>query len=76
MSNVGKTLVRGHGLLKEGHGYVQRGCEVPACVSGNAKNWNEGHASCACGAYSPHLFSTYARKAWHRQHKAEIRAAQ
>lgn len=35
-----------------------------------------GQARCTCGAASPVLPNTAARKQWHREHKDQIRAAQ
>lgn len=31
-----------------------------------------GHGKCSCGAFSPELPSGTQRRAWHREHKAEI----
>lgn len=33
-----------------------------------------GEARCSCGAVSPVLPSTNARRKWHREHKDEVRA--
>jgi hypothetical protein len=35
----------------------------------------DGHALCQCGETSPHLTTNRARKQWHREHKAAVRAA-
>jgi hypothetical protein len=35
----------------------------------------EGRGECSCGALSPTLPSNAKRKQWHRDHKADIRAA-
>jgi hypothetical protein len=40
-----------------------------------ARNRNgEGSTRCTCGALSPVLPSTAARKRWHREHKDAVRA--
>ena len=67
MSKKGKTLLKGHGLLYEGEAFTPEGTKP---------YWNlsEGCGKCSCGALSPVLPSKNQRKAWHRQHKDEIRA--
>jgi hypothetical protein len=74
MSRVGKTLVKGHGLRAEGAPLHLSGCSQQPCPTGYMGRLGSGHGKCSCGAYSLHLQSTYARKAWHRAHKAEIAA--
>ena len=75
MSNVGKTLVKWHGLVAEGAPFHGLGCSTSPCPTDYMGRLGSGHGKCRCGAFSPHLPSTYARKAWHRQHKAEILGA-
>ena len=63
MSNIGKTLVKGHTLLFEGQPlgidiYARRGL---------------GRGKCSCGAMSELLLSNAARKRWHKQHKEEVK---
>jgi hypothetical protein len=62
------TRVAGHGLMGEGAPYddnlMRRGWW--------ASTGGEGRARCQCGAVSEVLSSASARKAWHRQHKAEL----
>lgn len=59
----------GHGLQAEGSAYTADGARVMYnTVAGT------GHGRCACGETSPEAKSGNARKAWHRQHKAEILA--
>jgi hypothetical protein len=72
MSNVGQTLVKGHGLHGEGRAQRLEGCSEPPCNRLMGAWGTPGHGRCSCGAYSPHLQSNYARKAWHRQHKASV----
>lgn len=69
MSRVGKTVLKGHGLLFEGKAYQENGSPF---------SWSEkvGCGKCSCGALSPVLPSKRKRQQWHRQHKDEVRAAQ
>ena len=69
MSNVGKTMVKGHGLISEGEvKFASDGTYVSYWRVGT----NEAHAQCRCGAMSPAGISQYAAKKWHREHKAEV----
>lgn len=70
-----------HGLLDEGRAYV-----IPEChdcrqswgYRGTFLAWGRtrkrGHGLCQCAAVSEHADNDAARKAWHRQHKAETMA--
>jgi len=62
MSDIGKTLVKGHTLLWEGRPLGNAGFSVKGT----------GIGGCSCGARSPELPSGAARKQWHRDHKAEV----
>lgn len=44
-------------------------------VYGYNRPVKHGRALCSCGADSPALDSDAARKRWHREHKANVRAA-
>ena len=73
-SRKGKTLVPGHSLRYEGRAHVSPDC--PDCFGPEGLafgNPRSGHASCRCGAYSPHLNNTAARKRWHAEHKEAAR---
>lgn len=59
----GKTLLRGHTLISEGRAY-RHGIQVRV-----------GVGRCSCGAVSPELTGNSARKRWHADHKADVRAA-
>jgi hypothetical protein len=59
MSLKGKTLLKGHSLIREGKTY---------------SGLKEGSARCECGQLSPTLPSTNARQLWHAAHKEEIRS--
>lgn len=79
MSSVGKTLVKGHGLQAEGQAVTPRYPDMTADQISYRSAWvlthsRVGQAFCECGEWSPELPSTYARKAWHRAHKAEVTA--
>lgn len=75
-----RTNVPGHGLVGEGAGHAVNGCREGDCAKGAAyRNWGGiggfGHGVCLCGAISPHLPSSTARKRWHAEHKDAVRAA-
>lgn len=84
-SQVGKTRLEGHALFGEGrpvswvkdseHRSVHHIGLKTAYVDYNALR-PSGRALCECGAESPVLPSTAARKRWHREHKDAIRAEQ
>jgi hypothetical protein len=67
-----RTALRGHALRGEGKAYVPAGeglwerAGLPADL---------GRALCECGAVSDWHVSDAARKRWHAQHKAAVRAA-
>lgn len=64
--------VRGHGLVMEGRAHVVniRGEVVPEW--GFSGVGGLGRGLCSCGELSPLLPSAGRRKAWHRQHKADV----
>jgi len=64
------TRLVGHGLRNEGAAYDDRG--YPLDAGGYVVRSGPGRAKCECGELSEVLPSTSARKAWHRQHKAEV----
>ena len=71
MSNVGKTLLKGHALRDEGQ---------PAYLSDGTfdLNWRyrrtrEGRAKCSCGALSEMGVTQAEAKRWHRAHKDSLR---
>ena len=61
------TRLAGHSLPLEGR--VQMGGRLLGNGNGT------GRARCSCGEESPLLPSTRARRAWHRDHKNDIRSA-
>ncbi len=69
MSDVGKTLLKGHTLRDEGGvWYGSHGKLMPT--------WRrdvDRHAKCSCGALSPANISQNAAKKWHREHKDSLR---
>jgi hypothetical protein len=66
MSQVGKTLLRGHGLEGEGNRRFERdGITESRDGSGSGR--------CSCGALSEPGISTKAIKRWHREHKDSLR---
>lgn len=68
MSNVGQTVLIGHGLKYEGAGFTEGPGGMRRITGG------VGFALCSCGERSPILGSGGQRKAWHRTHKADVRA--
>lgn len=69
--------VGGHGLRGEGAPFTRQGCcsdEQQPMRTGRLlmSTGGEGHGLCECGAQSEHLGSSTRRKAWHREHKAEV----
>jgi hypothetical protein len=69
VSNVGKTLLKGHGLRWEG-AVVH---DSDGYVASSRFSTDQLHAKCACGALSPAGISRYGARKWHREHKQEIR---
>lgn len=57
--------VSGHTLRSEGRAFTSEGKLPPYRTY-------LGHGKCSCGALSPELNSDGQRKAWHREHKAEV----
>lgn len=73
------TRLLGHGLLREGRAFeaVTPDPWRPVPYMGRAFRYTgeaEGRAVCSCGDCSEVLPSTAARKRWHEEHKAEVRA--
>lgn len=66
------TRLAGHELRDEGAPYDGRGRKI---WQNRWTTSGRGRAKCSCGALSPELPSGTQRKAWHRAHKAEVRAA-
>lgn len=66
-------FIRGHGLLVGGDPFTAAGRRKPYRWPPPATS-NVGHGKCRCGALSPELPTTAARKRWHKQHKAEVLA--
>jgi len=65
--------LRGHGLQREGAPHDVLGNLV--VKGGYVARGGDGRALCSCGSVSGVLPSSYARRAWHRQHKEEVRNA-
>lgn len=74
MSAVGKTQLRGHGLLCEGRPFAVwvTGAEVPTFLGPSG----DGVGLCSCGAHSDVVPTNAARRRWHNEHKDAIRAEQ
>lgn len=62
----------GHGLIREGAPFRDDGSMMIARSHGTG---GTGRGMCSCGALSEVLTSGNQRKAWHRKHKDEVRAA-
>jgi hypothetical protein len=64
--------VKGHGLRGEGLAFVQE----PAYFGGPSGPRmvfdQKGQGLCHCGAWSPILPTTAARRRWHREHKQAV----
>lgn len=59
----------GHELRAEGAPFSSKGYRI---MQGGFQG-GVGHAKCSCGDLSPVLTSATKRKAWHRDHKEELR---
>jgi hypothetical protein len=66
------TRLAGHELLYEGAAHDSLGNRTRLLYGGTS---GEGRAKCSCGVLSKPLTSGRARKAWHRDHKADVLAA-
>ncbi|MFS0832016.1 hypothetical protein ABC337_15300 [Arthrobacter sp. 1P04PC] len=66
------TRLAGHELHYEGAPHDKQGRPINSVWGGTA---GVGRAKCTCGKLSPELTSGTKRKAWHRDHKDEIRNA-
>ena len=64
MSNVGKTLLRGHALRDEGR---------PHYTAEGVFRWKGGHAKCECGLIFPAGLTQAAVQRFHREHKDSLR---
>jgi len=67
------TRLAGHELHYEGAPHDWKGRPINSVWGGTA---GTGRAKCTCGELSPELTSGTKRKAWHREHKYEIRTQQ
>lgn len=65
-------VVPGHSLVREGAPHRDDG--RPNNEAYSHGTGGTGCGKCTCGALSPVLNSGTKRKAWHRQHKADVRA--
>jgi hypothetical protein len=61
------VVVPGHGLAFEGAPFDHEGNRISI-------RRGSGRGKCSCGLLSENLTSANARKAWHRQHKANLLA--
>ncbi|KQO98687.1 hypothetical protein [Leifsonia sp. Leaf264] len=66
------TEVRGHGLANEGAPFDMNADRISSGLFGGTSG--TGRAKCACGQLSDVYQSAYQRRAWHRQHKADVAA--
>lgn len=65
------TQIPGHGLQAKGKPFIG------GPGHWRRPGWGIGYGLCSCGEASPEqLDSDAARKRWHRQHKADVLAAQ
>ena len=69
MNNVGKTVLKGHGLRNEGIVQYDQNGQWVFYPQGSTSL----HAKCRCGALSPAGVSQNAAKQWHREHKDSLR---
>lgn len=67
MSQIGKTLLRGHALEGEGAYRYERDGITPTGYR------DRGSARCSCGELSDPDISIGAAKRWHREHKDSLR---
>jgi hypothetical protein len=65
MSKRGKTLVKGHTLVREGWPHDEDGSE-------KTYRFHTGCGKCSCGKIYPFTFGAAARKRWHAAHKAKV----
>jgi len=66
--------VKGHTLRSEGKAHA---ADHPTNITMARRYGWEGFGLCSCGARSaPALGSDYARKQWHRRHKADVLSTQ
>ncbi|MET4222810.1 hypothetical protein [Oerskovia enterophila] len=63
------SRLAGHELWWEGAPHTAKGQLI---YRGRITTGGTGHGKCSCGALSPELPSGTQRRAWHREHKAEI----
>lgn len=69
------TRLTGHGLAHEGWAYTSRGPRRGSGTRAPVENAaGPGMALCECGTFSPMLPNRARRKAWHADHKDDIRA--
>lgn len=71
MSQKGKTLLKGHTLIGEGHPSTKT-----VLRDGKLSFWHEPRtkvAHCSCGAASPEGLSIKGNQRWHREHKDSLR---
>jgi len=67
-----RTNLRGHALRSEGKAYGLNGEPKGSPLT---RYWGHiGQALCECGDASEVLWSDAARKRWHANHKAEVKA--
>lgn len=74
MATDSARRLTGHGLRSEGAPFERREGRWSHVHRGIVRSSGTGRALCECGATSGVLDSGNARKAWHREHKAEVRA--
>lgn len=67
------SRLAGHELQSEGAPYDSNGKLTNILYGGTS---GVGRGKCSCGALSPDLDSGNQRKAWHRDHKDQIRKEQ
>lgn len=69
------TRLAGHELAHEGAPHDDRGARLYRNqIVSTPRGGKPGRAKCSCGDVSHVLPSTTARRAWHREHKATVRA--
>ncbi len=78
MTMKGKTLLKGHALVGEGHPSIRHGEDGHIWFTFGT-SFGEPRptvAHCSCGAASPEGLSIKGNQRWHREHKHALRLAE
>jgi len=63
----------GHSLYREGAPCDENGLTIADKIGSYELRGGEGRGACSCGQVSNLLPSSYKRRLWHKEHKAEMR---